>query len=145
MALHREKANNGGRAGQPLFLPKATLQSSCTGDKGWSHCDTGFHTSSSGSSVPSLGSGHLPVTPGSIPLHPAPGILDPNQSFHPAFVADLGERHKGSGDGWRVAPSYLRLWRDTVCLHSRPPGQSLHKHVLLSAYCGSSFQSHFRS
>lgn len=38
----------------------------------------------------SPGQGHLLVTPGSIPLNPAPGIPDPNQCFRLASVPDLG-------------------------------------------------------
>lgn len=38
----------------------------------------------------STGQGHLLVTPGSIPLHSAPGIPDPNEGFHIALVGDLG-------------------------------------------------------
>ena len=34
--------------------------------------------------------GHLLVTPGSIPLNPAPGIPDSDQRFCPALVGDLG-------------------------------------------------------
>lgn len=39
---------------------------------------------------PRVLAGHLLVTPGSIPLNPAPGIPDSDQRFCPALVGDLG-------------------------------------------------------
>ena len=41
-------------------------------------------------SAPRVLASHLLVTPGSIPLNPAPGIPDSDQCFCPALVGDLG-------------------------------------------------------
>lgn len=83
------------------------------------------------------GQGYLLVTPGSIPLHSAPGIPDPNQDFCLVLVQDLdGEwvKVKGIGSGGGSVPSLsLRVGcsgQTHVLQAGHRVGVSSHQHPL---------------
>lgn len=90
------------------------------------------------------GQGHLLVTPGSIPLNPAPGIPDPNQGFRPALVPDLGGecvKVRYIEAGGNSLPPLASQGRMQLS-DSHPEGQSLSKHVLSPASSGSWILTH---
>lgn len=53
-------------------------------------CSVGVGSAVCSAPTPRVLASHLLVTPGSIPLNPAPGIPDSDQCFCPALVGDLG-------------------------------------------------------